>query len=121
MMDYIFISFFQFFGVLFAIGQTLKKLDDIYPADKLEELWKTFWDKDRITVFVSGVIWLLHLSIHAAVDYYNLIEFILTRPYYLLINFALALVLGYGGQWLIYQILGKAVDFVKNKVDKKLQ
>ncbi len=121
MMDYIFISLFQFFGVLLAIGQTLKKLDDIYPADKLEDLWKMFWDKDRITVFISGVIWLLHLSAHAAVDYYNLIEFILTRPYYLLINFALALVIGYGGQWLIYQILGKAVDFVKKKVDNKLQ
>lgn len=121
MAEYFFITLFQILGVLLAIGQVLRELDKLEPGDNLKQLWQMFWDKDKITVMISAVILVLHLSIHAAVDYYNLADFILTRNYYLLLNFALALVIGYGGQWLIYQVLGKAVDFVKRKVDNKLQ
>lgn len=120
-MEYLLIIFFQCIGVLLATLQVIRELDKLKSGDTWPDLFKMFWEQDKVTLAISGAILLLHLGIHFAVDYYNLADFILTRNYYLLINFSLALVIGYGGQWLVYQVLGKAVDFVKKKVDNKLQ
>lgn len=119
-MDYFWIFILQLIGIGFHVGQKIYELDKLSPDDSLEDVFNIFWKSDRVTVFISVVILAFNLSVHSIMHDYGP-KSILDYEYYHLISFAIALVLGYAGQRIVYGALGKAVDFAEKKINDKLQ
>jgi uncharacterized membrane protein len=115
-MEYILIVILQTLGVLFQAAVKVKELDNKFPDDSLQDVIKEFWKSDKITLMISGLIVVLHIVTHYIIEEYTDIAF--TTSSYSLINFGVALILGYGGQKLIYTYLGKAENALMRKADK---
>ena len=131
-MDYLIIFFFQIFGILFHVGQKIAIIRKNNPILKVKEVVSVFWHEDWNTLGVSAVVLFFDLFVHFVVDYVDpgFYEKIVSIPLifnivwitkYLTLSFIFALVLGYGGQWLIYRYLGTAVKAAEKFADDKLK
>lgn len=118
-MEYVLIIVLELLGIGFHVGQKVLELDKKSPDDSLSEVFGLFWNADRITVFISGLVLTLNVVGHYIVEVYAP-KHITGWEYYDLFSFGLALVLGYGGQRLIYKALGRAEQVIGKKVDEKL-
>lgn len=126
-MDYLFIFLLQSIGFFSFQYPALKVIDAKYANDTFNDVLKAFWEQDKITVLGSIGILSFQFVFHAAVDYYELpiknevfdLGFWPHRVTYTGAFLSMALILGFGGQALLYGILGKAGDFIKNKFGTK--
>lgn len=118
-MEYLIVTALQLLGVGFHVGQKLVQLDGTHPDDSFSDVWNAFWKADRITVLISGLILLTHLIAHYVVETYT--DLFLNDNWNRLIDFGIALILGYGGQSLFYKLLGRAEQFLGQKVENKLK
>ena len=117
-MEHFLIFVIQILGIGFNVWQKVLVLDKLYPDDTLEDVFKLFWKTDRITVFIS--LWIMvayglfyFITLNYAPD--SVINF----DYLDLSFFGGALVIGYGGQAIVYKALGKAVDIANKKIDEQ--
>ena len=128
-MDYALIIILQVFGILCHVGQTVIMLDKLAPDDSTRDVMKMFWKQDKFTVMFSVVIIGLNLTFHFIAENYIINDKLdnhglpgfIPYQYFHLFVFLLALVFGYGGQGIIFKVLGKSVDFVEKKALDKLQ
>jgi len=115
-MEYALIILLQAIGICLHVGPKIKELDKKFPDDTLGEVITEFWKADKITIFLSIVIIVLNLTVHFIIDEYT------TLPedvkYYPLWAFAIAILLGYAGQRLVYTYLGKAEQALIKKAEK---
>jgi hypothetical protein len=115
-MEHLLIFIIQILGIGFNVWGKVKELDKLYPDDTLEDVFKLFWKTDRITVFIS--LWIM-----AAYGLFYFVTLNYAPPsvtdfeYLDLSFFGGALVIGYGGQAIVYKALGKAVDIANKKID----
>jgi hypothetical protein len=119
-MEYVLIVGLQLIGIGFHVGQKVLQLDSNSPDDSLQDVMKVFWRSDRITVFISGLILILNVLAHYIVETYaiNITHIVWMGIPYIIWSFILALVLGYGGQRILYNYLGKAEKFLNDKAEK---
>lgn len=119
-MEYALIFFIQFFGIGFHIGQKVLEFDKLLPDDSLGDVWRMFWKADKISVLISFFLILPSTE----VLYFVLLNYapktMVEWEYFALSYFGFALVLGYSGQRIIYNALGKASDMVEKKIADKL-
>lgn len=126
-MDYFFIFCFQLVGAFAYQYPVLKAIDKRCANDGMKDVWKAFWDEDKITLLGSAGILLFQFVAHAAIDHYDLsiknsvleFDFWPNRITYIGGSLILALVLGFGGQGILYGTLGKAESFLRNKFGTK--
>jgi ABC-type Fe3+ transport system permease subunit len=117
-MEYALIIILQLLGIGFHVGQKVHELDKKFENDTLQQVFNQFWNSDRVTVFISGLVLLLNLVVHYIIEEYA--AGIRSIENYDLYSFGVALVLGYAGQRLIYKYLGKAEEVLNKKVEEKL-
>lgn len=126
-MDYLVIFILQFIGISLNVLQIVLVIDKQLPDDTLEEVFLKFWKSDRITVFISVTIMILHLVTHGVIAKYwpavsevsfNIPVLDISVPY-IIASFLSAFFIGYFGQWLMYKLLGKMKDVIGNKIDSK--
>ncbi len=132
-MDYVLILMFQAFGVFFRCGQIIAGYRKTYPQLERKQVLNTLWNEDYNTLVVSAGIAALHACVHYAAAYLGIDEaldgtsftvwgiVIQAVTVYLALSFALAIVIGYKGQDLIYKWLGSAADKLDKEVTTKLQ
>lgn len=113
MKEYLLIIALELAGISLHVLQKVLELDKKSPDDSLSEVFGLFWKSDRITVFISFVVLFLNVIGHYIIEEYGP-EAITNHEYYDLTSFAVALILGYAGQRLIYKWLGKAEAKLEN-------
>lgn len=118
-MEYLLIVILELLGIGFHAGQKVLELDKKSPDDSLSDVFSLFWESDRITILISGLVLALNVVGHYIMEEYAPAH-ITQWEYYDLSSFALALLLGYFGQRKIYQLFGKAETFIDNQVQSKL-
>lgn len=118
-MEYALITILELLGIGFCVAQKVLELDKKSPDDSLHDVFLLFWKSDRITILISALILILNVVAHFIIENYAP-KSIVGYEYYALISFAIALVLGYGGQKIIYNALGKAGALIDKKVADKL-
>lgn len=118
-MDFLLIFILQILGISLHVLQKCVELDKKFHDDSLGEVFKTFWQNDRITLLISLVVLTLNEVTHFITARYS--TFAETMENYYLWSFVVAFVLGYAGQRVIYRYLGKAEEFLNKKVENKLQ
>lgn len=115
-MEHFLIFIIQILGIGFHVGQKVLELDKLYPDDSITDVFKLFWKTDKFTVFISAWITAAY-----GLFYYITQEYapdsVTNFEYLDLCFFGGALVIGYGGQGIIYKALGKAVDIANKKID----
>lgn len=115
-MEYVLITVCQIIGVGFQVLFKVIELDKISKDDTMWDVTKEFWKSDKFTIVLSGLIIFANLVIHFIVAEYTTLE--TSVPNYALYNFGIALILGYGGQRIVYHYLGKAERVLTKKADK---
>ena len=124
-MEYLLIACFQFIGFCSFQIPALKIIDMRHDNDSFNDVLKAFWTEDRITIIGSLVILFFQEVTHLTIWYYDMpvqdqpIEFWGYSFSYLSASFGSALILGFMGQAILYGLLGKAGDFIKNKFGSK--
>lgn len=126
-MEYFFIFCFQLVGCFAYQYPTLLAIDKRCSNDGMKEVWKAFWNEDKMTLVGSGVILFFQIVAHMAINYFELpiknavleFDFWPNRITYIGGSLILALVLGFGGQGILYGTLGKAESFLRNKFGTK--
>lgn len=115
-MEYLLIAVLQILGIGFKAWLTILALDKKFPDDTLDDVMSEFWKSDRITLFISFWIMVSNLVFHFIIEEYS--DLSEAVSYYMLINFAIAFVLGFAGQAIVYKYLGKAENVLMRKADK---
>ncbi len=93
--------------------------------DSFNDVLKAFWSEDRITIIGSLMILFFQEITHMTIWYYDMpiqnvpIKFWNFSMSYLEATFGTALVLGFMGQAILYGMLGKAGEYIKNKFGSK--
>ena len=114
-MEYLLIFILQVLGIGLNVAKKVLQIDKKSPDDSLGEVILVFWNSDRITIFISTLVLVFNLVAHYIIG--NYAESITEIPYYELISFGIAFVLGYAGQNLIYKYLGTAEQVLDKKAD----
>lgn len=117
-MEYLIIFALQFFGIGLNVAQVLLALDKLSHDDSFKDIWKLFWQRDKVTLIISGLVLGVDELAHFIFSYYD--APFTHHEYYIFISFGIAFVLGYAGQRLIYKYLGTAEKFLNKKIDEKL-
>lgn len=117
MVEYLFIFVFQIIGILLSVIQVIVDLDSKNPGSGFKTCFTLFMKHDWDTLMRSGVILLLHLCVHGLFDYYEFTTVLLADPWYGIVNAGFALLLGYGGQRIVYSALGKAEAHINDKLN----
>lgn len=105
----------------------LLAIDKRCANDGMGDVWRAFFNEDKITLIGSGVILFFQCVVHGAIEYFDLpiknsvleFDFWPNRITYIGGSLILALVLGFGGQGILYGTLGKAESFLRNKFGTK--
>ena len=124
-MDYFLIICFQFIGFCSFQIPALKIIDMRHENDSFNDVLKAFWSEDRITIIGSLMILFFQEITHMTIWYYDMpiqnvpIKFWNFSMSYLEATFGTALVLGFMGQAILYGMLGKAGEYIKNKFGSK--
>lgn len=129
-MEYPLIIIFQLLGVLFRCGKTVAELKKSHPEKTRKEIINILSVEDWNTVVMSLVVMgfdlALHWSIHVAGISFDHGDFqiwgmVITHyAIYIFGTVALASILGYKGQELIYKWLGSAADRLDKEVSEKI-
>lgn len=115
-MEYFLILVLELLGIIANAGQIIIGLDKEKDDDKFGDVAQSFWNKNRASVLVSLIVILpINLIGHYILANYS--TYPSTIENYDLYSFALALVLGYCGQWLLYEVLNKMKEKAKQKAD----
>lgn len=118
-MDYLLITILQLIGIGLHVAQKILALDKLSPDDSFREVFILFWKSDRVTMFVSALVLSFNLVAHYIIEIYA--HNITQLQNYALWSFGVAFILGYAGQRLIYNYLGKAEKFLDKKIDNRIQ
>jgi hypothetical protein len=118
-MEYILISLFQIFGVLFHAGQKINDLDKRYPEKSKKQIIGVFWDEDWNTLFFSAVVLAFTLAVHLSINIYAPSVLLLSWLGIPFMIWALGFstLLGYAGQRIIYKFLGTAENALNKKIE----
>ena len=124
-LEYVFILMAQILGILFHVGQKIITLDKENPDKSIREIRNLFFENEWASLFVSAVIIVAHVFIHAVIAFYlpgteeNVIEIPLINVFvpWGLAGVLLAIILGYSGQRLAYKYLGKVESILSKKAD----
>lgn len=122
-----FILCFQAVGCFVFQYPALKVIDAKSANDSFNDVLKAFWDQDKITLLGSGVILFFQCVAHGAIEYFDLpiknevleFDFWPHKITYMGGTLILALILGFGGQGILYGLFGKAGNFISNKFGTK--
>lgn len=115
-MEHFLIFGIQIIGVLLRVLFQLLELDKLSPDDSFGDVCKMFWKRDKITVIISAVITFGYGLFYFIVEEYAP-DSITANDYFDLAFFGGALVIGYGGQGIVYKALGKSVEIANKKID----
>jgi hypothetical protein len=126
-MEYVFIILLQAIGISLHVLKKVMELDSKFPDDTLADVFTAFWKSDRITIIISGVLLILHLTTHSMVETYwpSVRNTSITIPFfdidvpYVLASLITAFGVGFFGQMLFYRIMGKAEAILNKKIDDK--
>jgi hypothetical protein len=115
-LECLFLAVVQVLGIGFHVGQKIVSLGDKYPGKSREEIIAIFKKEDWDTLFISGLVVVLHIVAHVSVEIYGP-DIRDGLDYYMLWDLGLALFGGYAGQRVIYRIFGTAEKVLNKKVD----
>jgi hypothetical protein len=121
-MEYLIITTMQIIGISLSFIFKIKALDTKFPDFTKKQIFAVFWDEDWTTLLGSVIVLALNLVVHFIMAQYtpHIFELVwLTIPY-MVWSFGIALILGWGGQRLIYNWLGSAEKALDKKVTEKL-
>ncbi len=118
-LEFVLIFVLQFIGIRFHVLQKISALGDLHPEKSREEIKCIFDKEDWDTLQVSYTVLALTLVIHLVILVYA--PSIRTYTWYHLGSFGVSLVLGYGGQRMIYKYLGSAEKFMDRNIESKLK
>jgi hypothetical protein len=114
-MEYLLITVLQIVGGWLHAAQKVAIIKKNQPSKKFNEVLSLFWQEDWNTFcFSMPPILILNLVGHFAMVEYGP-ESITSHPWYIIGSLALAVVLGYAGQRIVYKYLGTA----ENVLDKQ--
>ena len=121
-MEYLLIFILQAIGISLSVLQKIKAIDLKYPDFSKHQIWIVFWDEDWTTLFGSAIVLCLNLVVHFVLKTYtpDFESITMMGVPYIIFAFAVALVLGWGGQRLIYKWLGSAEKALDKKVEDRL-
>ena len=114
-MEYFIIIILQFLGIGFHVMQKISEIGNLHKEKRRPEILDAFMREDWDTLIMSGLVLILNLVVHYILEEYAY-EITEIKNYYLY-TFALAFILGYAGQRLVYKYLGSAETFLNNKAD----
>jgi ABC-type Fe3+ transport system permease subunit len=129
-MEYLIIIAFQILGIGFHVSTKIIGIRSRNVGYKIKEVLQIFIDEDWNTLFMSGWVLLFDLLVHFVINYYapDFHKRLVSIPLFIsnavlivpvvVLSFAVAFLLGYGGQRIIYKYLGTAEKFISNKADK---
>ena len=117
-MEYLLIFILEVLGIGLHVMQKVNALDKKFPEVDVKEIWKIFFNEDWTTLIISGLVMCFNIVAQFIFNYYEA-PFI-ENDYYIFISFAVAFVLGYAGQRMIYNYLGSAENFINKKVSDKI-
>jgi len=115
-MVYLLIIVLQLIGIGLHVMQKITAMDDANPDKARNEIISLFFRKDWDSLAVSMLVLAFNLVAHYIIVVYA--PTIAAIQYFELYSFALAFVLGYAGQRLIYKYLGKAEKILDEKSEK---
>ena len=115
-MEYLIILILQTIGIGLHACKKMYDIDKKFEDDTMNDVINTFLREDRVTLVISGFILALNLLAHYILDAYTDIP--INISYFPLYAFGIALVLGFGGQGIVYHYLGKAETALMKKADK---
>ena len=118
-MEYLIIIALQLIGCGLHVCQKVFELDKKFEDDTLSDVFRTFLRTDRVTLIISFLVLMLNLLAHFIIEVYA--PQLRQIENWVLYGFALAFILGYAGQRLIYKYLGRAEEVLNKKVETKLQ
>ena len=118
-MEYFLIIVLQLLGVGFHVVQQVSDIDNRHPEVSRREVFEIFFKNDWDTLIGSALVLFLHIIIHYIVE--NYAPEVKSMKNYILYSFGFALVMGYGGQKIVYKYLGSAEKFLDDKIDKNLK
>lgn len=116
--EFILIAVLQFIGIRLHILQKIIAIDKAHPELTRKEVVDTFKENDSFTISVSYLVLGLNLIAHFIIHVFapKLMDSV---PYFIIWAFALAFVLGYAGQRLIYKVLGTAESILNRRIEDK--
>jgi hypothetical protein len=118
-MEYLLITILQLLGIGFHVAQKIITLGDKFPDEKKKGvILAAFWDEDWDTLLVSFLVLISDLVAHVVIHYIGLE--MSKEWYWQVFPFALAFVLGYGGQRIAYKVLGSAEQVLTTQVTDRL-
>lgn len=117
-MEYALIFILQAIGISLSVTQKVTLLDKQFPDFNKKQIFAVFLDEDWTTLLGSAIVLILNIVTHYIVDNYTTYHD--TFENYDLYSFAIALILGYAGQRLIYKWLGSAEKALDKKVSDKI-
>lgn len=122
-MEYILIIAFELVGISLDFLTKLKAMDNKYPDFSKGEIFSVVWDEDWTTMIGSAIILFFNIIVHFVVAKYtpHLFDLKWLGVPYMVWSFGIALILGWGGQRLIYNWLGSAEKVLDKKISDKLQ
>lgn len=112
----VFIAFFQGVGIALQVLQNVVAIDKRNPEWSRAQVWAEFKEQDYWTLWISGVIAVAHVVAHLALLIYGG-EGLPDLFHNMLFSLGIALVMGWGGQRIIYRFLGKAEETLNRKAD----
>ena len=121
-MEYIIITIMQICGISLSVIFKIKGLDTKYPDFSKKQIFAMFWEEDWTTLLGSVIVLALNLVVHFIMAQYtpHIFDLVWLTVPYMVWSFFIALVLGWGGQRLIYSWLGSAERALDRKVSEKL-
>lgn len=126
-MEYFFIIVLNVIGITLHALKQVMELDKKFPNDTLSEVFGVFWKSDRITLIISGVLMILHITVHAMVEFSwpSVRDTVFTIPFidvkvpYAPASFITAFAIGFFGQMMFYRFMGKAEAYLNKKAEDK--
>lgn len=126
-MEYFIVFFLQLLGILFHVAQKVNALDKQYPEKTIKQIYGQFFENDWSSLSVSVLVLVTDLVTHGILNTYfpGVMNTMVNVPMteiqvpLIVLSFIGAFVLGYAGQRLAYKYLGKAEQYLNDKVDKK--
>jgi len=114
-MDYIFCTAALLVGIFLHIMQKINKLRNKFPQLNFKTIWSTFFQEEWDSLMVSFVI-IIAYNLFLYIAFFNQIKFL---PWFDKWGmYALALVLGYGGQRIAYKYLTTVEEKLIKDADK---
>lgn len=117
-LEFVFIFSLQLAGISLHCMQKIKDLDNKFPDMSTNEIVSTFWENDKFTLWISGIVLWINILAHLIIHLYTP-DVILMIPHFILWAFLVAFVLGYAGQRLVYKFLGTAESVINKQIEVK--